>query len=238
MHTLRPLSLLLLMLALLSAPSAALAHKVNIFAYVDGHNIVADCFFSKTSKVINGVVSVIDVQTGAVLSTGTTDDKGALSIPVPPQAIASGHDLKLLLKAGEGHQSDTIISASEFAGLKAQAPAKTAPTVATKPTEVNRAAKSASTKDKTKPQPAATSAAPAASVPAGTVMDEATLTRIVTQAVDQSVESRMAPVKRMLLESAEKGPSATEIIGGIGYIFGLFGIAAFVASRRKERLSK
>jgi len=237
MHALRPLSLLLLMLALLSAPSTALAHKVNIFAYVDGHNIVADCFFSKTSKVINGTVSVIDVQTGAVLATGTTDDKGALSIPVPQQAIASGHDLKLLLKAGEGHQNDTTISASEFAGLKAQASAKTA-SAAVKPTEAKPAAKPVAAQEKAKTQAAAASAAPAAAVAAGTVMDEATLTRIVTQAVDQAVEGRMAPVKRMLLESTEKGPSMTEIIGGIGYIFGLFGITAFVASRRKERLSK
>ncbi|MBT8340766.1 MAG: hypothetical protein HKP58_13415 [Desulfatitalea sp.] len=29
-------------------------------------------------------------------------------------------------------------------------------------------------------------------------------------------------------------PAAKDIVGGIGYIFGLFGVAAFVASRRKE----
>jgi len=30
-------------------------------------------------------------------------------------------------------------------------------------------------------------------------------------------------------------PDIKDILGGIGYIFGLFGIAAFVASRRKEQ---
>jgi hypothetical protein len=29
-------------------------------------------------------------------------------------------------------------------------------------------------------------------------------------------------------------PGAKDIFGGIGYIFGLFGVAAYVASRRKE----
>ena len=29
-------------------------------------------------------------------------------------------------------------------------------------------------------------------------------------------------------------PDIKDVLGGIGYIFGLFGIAAFVASRRKE----
>jgi hypothetical protein len=56
--------------------------------------------------------------------------------------------------------------------------------------------------------------------------------------VDQAVESKMAPVKRMLLESAEKSPGPTEIIGGIGYIVGLFGVLAFAASRRKNRSAK
>jgi len=30
-------------------------------------------------------------------------------------------------------------------------------------------------------------------------------------------------------------PDIKDVLGGIGYIFGLFGIAAFVASRRKEK---
>jgi nickel transport protein len=215
-----------LLLALLLAPGTALAHKVNIFAYVDGKNIVTDCFFSKNDRVHNGLVTITDAQTGAVLATGTTDDKGALTLPVPAQAIASGHDLKLLLKAGEGHQSDTVIQASEFATLKAAAPAK--------PATAAPAKASAKAMPNTR-QPAAADSAPAAIAPA---LGEAELTRIVTQAVDQSVENRMAPVKRMLMASAEKSPGATEIVGGIGYIVGLFGIAAFVASRRKDRHPK
>jgi nickel transport protein len=215
-----------LLLALLLVPGTALAHKVNIYAYVDGKNIVTDCFFSKTDKVHNGLVTITDAQTGAVLATGTTDDKGALTLPVPPQAIASGHDLKLLLKAGEGHQSDTVIQASEFAALKTAA--------ADKPGAA-ATAKASAKATKAQPsarQPAAAEGAPAATAPS---LGEAELTRIVTQAVDQAVESRMAPVKRMLVASAEKGPGPTEIVGGIGYIVGLFGIAAFVASRRKDR---
>ena len=30
-------------------------------------------------------------------------------------------------------------------------------------------------------------------------------------------------------------PDIKDVLGGIGYIFGLFGIAAFIASRRKEK---
>jgi hypothetical protein len=230
----RAASLLALpLLALLLVPGTALAHKVNIFAYVDGKNIVTDCFFSKTDRVHNGLVTITDAQTGAVLATGTTDDKGALTLPVPAQAIASGHDLKLLLKAGEGHQSDTVIQASEFAALKTAAPAK--PATAAPAKAAVKAAKALPATG----QPAVPAGPSSAAAPA---LSEAELTRIVTQAVDQAVdqavESRMAPVKRMLAASAEKGPGATEIVGGIGYIVGLFGIAAFVASRRKDRHPK
>jgi nickel transport protein len=225
------LSLMLALVACLLLPAAAQAHKVNVFAYVDGHNIVLDCFFSKNDRVHGGAVTVLDASTGEELAHGTTDDKGALSLPVPPKAIVSGHDLKIQLKAGEGHQSDTVVQASEFAGLKAEAPAAK-PAVSAAAKENKLAVKQTAT-----PQSKTTSAATppvAAPVAAPAAIDEATLTRIVEQAVD----SRMAPVKRMLQESAEKGTSPTEVAGGIGYIVGLFGIAAFVASKRKDHNGK
>jgi len=56
--------------------------------------------------------------------------------------------------------------------------------------------------------------------------------------VERAVDARMAPVKRLLLESARQGPGPTEIIGGIGYIVGLFGVAAFLSARRKDRSGK
>ena len=83
--------------------------------------------------------------------------------------------------------------------------------------------------------PTPTAAQKFASAAPAPQLDEATLTRIVNQAVEQAVESRMAPMKRLLLESAQKGPGPTEIIGGIGYIVGLFGLAAFFSARRKNK---
>jgi len=226
----RLLAALLLGLAVFGQTLPALAHKVNVYAYVDGPNIMLECFFNKTSKVHDGAISVLDTATGEVLATGTTDENGSLSLPVPPKAIASGHDLKILLKAGEGHQSDTLVKASEFAGLKpAPAPAKAAETKSAPKPEAKPNAKAGA-------NPEAKQAGAAPALPQqGPQIDEAMLTRIVEQAVD----SRLAPVKRLLMEAAApKGPSFTEIAGGIGYIFGLCGIAALIASRRKNRAGK
>lgn len=45
--------------------------------------------------------------------------------------------------------------------------------------------------------------------------------------VDDALEKRLEPVINSILESQRKGPSFTEILGGIGYIFGLMGIVMY-----------
>jgi nickel transport protein len=227
-HTRSGMAALVLALTLL-VPAAALAHKVSIFAYVEGKNLVVDAFYSKSNKVNHGQVTVHNAATGEEYARVTTDENGAVTIPIPAKAIAAKADLRLRLVAGEGHQDDTTVSASEFAGLSAIAtaqkrePAATAKQPAGK--EGNKAANGADV--------AKSASVPAASPAAAPALDEAALARIVNQAVEQAMDSKLAPVKRLLLQSAERGPGPTEIAGGIGYIVGLFGVAAFIASRRK-----
>jgi nickel transport protein len=220
MSALRRLALLLCLLAL---PATALAHRVNIFAYVDGPDIVADCFYSKSNKVNAGTITVQNAATGEEYQRVTTDAQGAARFPIPAKAIAAKADIKLVLVAGEGHQSEEIVRATEFAALAVKTiPA--APQPAAKPAKSAPAADAAG-------KPAKVQAAPAA--PAQ--IDESALSRVVETAVGKAMEEKLAPVKRLLAESAaQKGPGPTEIVGGIGYIVGIFGVAAFVASRRKS----
>ncbi|MHC1751451.1 hypothetical protein [Humidesulfovibrio sp.] len=235
MHRSRSTPRLYLALATLALcvllPMAALAHKVSVFAYVDGPNLVIDAFYSKSNKVNGGKITVKNAATGEVYQQATTDENGALTLPVPAKAIAVKADLRVLLIAGEGHQNDVLVHASEYAALAA-APVATplAGLAATKP-----AAKPVATASPSPASPAGPAAQKLTNAAPAPQLYEATLTRIVTQAVDQAVESRMAPVKRLLLESAQKGPGPTEIIGGIGYIVGLFGLAAFFSARRKNK---
>lgn len=203
----------------------ALAHKVTVFAYVEGKDIVVEAFYSKTSKVNQGRITVQNAASHEEYLSALTDEAGTLRFPVPAKALAAAADLRILLVAGEGHQNETLVLAKEFAGLLPPKPvtaAKAAPVAAECPVL-----------SAVRPQAAGQTAPPAAP-PAAMLLDEAALTRIVEQAVD----SRMGPVNRLLAESAQKGPGPTEIVGGIGYIVGLFGVAAFVASRRKDRQEK
>lgn len=61
-------------------------------------------------------------------------------------------------------------------------------------------------------------------------VQEEQLQRIINRALDE----KLAPIKRMMAQDRNKGPTLQDILGGIGYIFGLTGIAAYVSARKKR----
>jgi nickel transport protein len=56
----------------------------------------------------------------------------------------------------------------------------------------------------------------------------------VRKIVEDSLDKKLRPILRMISESRNTKPSLTEIIGGIGYIFGLMGIALYFKNRGKK----
>ena len=106
---------LLLLAAALLAPAPALAHRVNIFAWLEGGDVVVECGFNRSSPVKNGLITVFDAVDGKELLQGHTDDAGRFSFPVP-QAAREGHGLRIRINAGEGHQNEWDMDASEFSG--------------------------------------------------------------------------------------------------------------------------
>ncbi len=189
------------LLGLLLLPGAvALAHRVNVFAYVENGEVVVECSYSKSKRVNHGRIEVRAVGSDEILLRGETDDQGNFRFPVPDKALNSGADLHILLQAGEGHQNDWTVAAAEFV------PVGTAPA----------------------PVPTASSA-PARVGPSASSESRAELEAVVNAALD----AKLAPIKRMLLEQTEAGPGLTEIVGGIGWIFGLVGVAAYFKSRSR-----
>lgn len=204
------LCLITSMLCLASAP--AWAHRVNIFAYVDGGDILVECGFNRSQKVRQGQIEVFDAATGDMLLRGTTDDQGQFRFPIPPQARQSGHDLRIHINAGEGHQNDWTVAAAEFAAASAAPPVP--------PTGETSAAPGTPGTAETAPGTVSGGTATGAATPAD-------VERIVNTALD----AKLAPVKRMLAEQFEAGPGLREIIGGIGWIFGIVGVAAYFKRR-------
>ena len=58
--------------------------------------------------------------------------------------------------------------------------------------------------------------------------------QMLEETVNKALERQLAPVKEMLTELTIHRTSLTDIIGGIGYILGLFGLWAYFLSKRKK----
>lgn len=207
---------------LLLSPAGALAHRVNIFAYVEGDTVHVECGYSRSDRVRFGDIAVSDPATKEVFLTGKTDDKGNFSFSVPPAARARQADLHILLRAGEGHQNDWTVKAEEYltaapaAGALSVRPAVPAATAAP-------GGPSGET-------PAVASGPAAGPTDVVATMDPAALQAVV----EAAVEKKIAPIRKMLLDEKEKGPGLTEIAGGIGYLVGLAGLLAYAQSRRSR----
>ena len=200
----RSFVLFLVFTFLISAP--ALAHRVNVFAYVEGSEVVVECSYSKSKRVRHGAIEVKDAASGETLLQGTTDEEGLFRFSIPDQARKSGSSLRILLQAGEGHQNEWLLEAAEF--TDEATPMSLAPD----------AAVAAAAVAKVKPDNASSDAAG---------LSRAELEEVVGAVLD----AKLAPIKRILLEQSQSGPGMQEIIGGIGWIFGLIGIGAFFKSR-------
>lgn len=94
------------------------AHRVNVFAYVDGNSVVTDSGYSRSKRVHDGVVEVYDTASGTMLLSGVTDENGRFDFEIPAEARAGKMDLRLLLKAGTGHQAEWTVKYDEYRAAK------------------------------------------------------------------------------------------------------------------------
>jgi len=97
----------MLVLSWLAAPQA-FAHKVNLFAYAEGDQVYVEGYFVDGKAAQNSEVQVLGPN-GDLLLEGTTDDQGQYRFAVPQRT-----DLKIIVNAGMGHQTDFLLSAVDL----------------------------------------------------------------------------------------------------------------------------
>lgn len=102
------LHLLVLMLILMFSGSAAWAHKVNIFAYVDAGTVYTESYFPDGRPVINGIIEV-RAEKGIIVLEGKTDDHGLFSFPLKKK-----QPLTITIKASMGHTNSYILEQSDM----------------------------------------------------------------------------------------------------------------------------
>jgi len=89
-----------------------MAHRVNLFAWVEGDTVFTESFFSDGAKSVGSRIDVFDPE-GEILLTGKTDDEGRFSFKIPKKT-----DLTIVLNASKGHRVEYILSVGEMTGIK------------------------------------------------------------------------------------------------------------------------
>jgi nickel transport protein len=115
-------------------------------------------------------------------------------------------DLKIVLDAGAGHRDDVTLAASDLGE-----------------------GGGAGTADI---QPGSTAVA-GDRAPGAACGDEAA--RRLEALISETLDRKLAPLIGLMRESRGEGPGLTEIVGGIGYIFGLVGVAMYFSNRKRGR---
>lgn len=174
------------------------AHKVTIFAWVEGDTVHAESKFSGGRVAKQARIEVYD-RTGALLLEGRTDDEGRFVFKAPKQ-----EELRIVLVAGAGHRNEWVVKAEEFADRVR--PVADDDTLLPNQTE------------------------PVADTPLAVRID---VSREDLQTmIEGALDRQLQPVLRRL-QQMDEGPRLADIIGGIGYIFGLVGLGAYIHFRRR-----
>lgn len=195
---------------LLTGALPAAAHKLKVFATVEGTSISGFAFFVGGGRPHGAHVMFRDAE-GRDLAIAVTDAEGTFSF-----APAKAEDVTIVVDAGDGHSAETRITSDRLAPLALPASSEAAPAPAAM---------------QGNPSGAAVPAQPAAAAQAG--CDPVFLARLV----DEAVARRIRPLLEAGAEAEDK-VRFKDIVGGIGMIVGLFGAAMWASARAKTRASR
>lgn len=195
---------ILVLSMLLCAAGEAMAHKVHVFAFSDGEAIQVEAYFSQSRKVRQGRLTISDAQDGRELLHGVTDEQGLFRFRPDDVFLQSGHDLRILLDAGQGHQDVWHMTAAELTALSAAdatSVSSDAIVIAKKETSGQTVAELSPTE---------------LEILLGRILDE-----------------KLAGIRQALARQ-ETEPDLRDIIGGLGWITGLLGLFTWLRYRVRK----
>lgn len=189
--------------AFVMAATPAQAHKVIASVFPSGDSIEGEIGFSNGDMAANTTVEVFDPD-GNKLGETQTDEDGFF-VFTPNQNVA--HVFKANL--GAGHVAEATMEQAEVAGIlgKQVNESEEAETVVVAEQE-------------------AVTTAPAATITVAALTDEE------RTAIATAVRDEIRPLRREIAAYKEHH-DIQSILGGIGYIAGLFGLGFYLAARRR-----
>ena len=193
------------LVAIAFTTASAFAHRLNVFAYTEGNEIVVESSFAGGSGARSADVSIRNKE-GNTVFEGKTDEQGIARFAIP--SGFAPQDLSIIVSAGEGHQNHWELAKSDFPGVQ------TAPANPVK--EVNPV-------NEKHPLPVEKA-----------IYTQAQMDLAVAQARDEMERTVAAPLRRQLAQSMQPEITFKDIMGGIGWLVGIAGILAWFSSRRRR----
>jgi len=194
-------SVIFLILVIFVSASYTFAHRVVLFAYVEGDKVFTESYFSDGKRCQDSRIEVFD-SLGNKLLEGKTDKNGEFSFNPPKKT-----DLRIVLTASMGHKDEYTIPSGELGGeAGGSSPGS----------ESHKAAKKVF-------------GAENGSSPRQLTPREVEQIRTV---VEEILDEKLKPVMRLLSKPQAEGISFVQVMGGIGFIFGIMGIILYFRSRR------
>lgn len=214
------LAFFILCLTAVMPTDSAFAHRLNISAWLDNDKIIVESSSGPKEPAVNAEVVVYDKDTQKELVKGKTGPDGRFVFAVP-NVVREGHGLTIAVNAGQGHQGSWSMSASELYAA------------ASLTAGFDQARLEEDARNKGAGQaPASALASQNIAMPgsAGNMPDKDELKGIIHDAL----EVQLAPIRQQIAAQKSGGISLVEIIGGLGWIMGLVGVALFFMAKRRE----
>ena len=187
--------------------SSALAHGVSVFAWVQGDTVHTQSKFMGGKRPNQALIEVFD-KTGNLLLKGKTDTQGLFSFQAPKIS-----DMQIVLTAGMGHRAVWALSKEAFQEAAVN--------------HENHQQINAITSEKSVQSDLKTK-----------IVDVSTEKGLsaaeVTALVESILDRKIKPLMDSITALNENQISLSDILGGIGYIIGLVGLAAYMQYRGKR----
>ena len=204
----------LIIFTVITCSSPAIAHTIKLFATAENETITGYGYFPGGGKYRKGKILVYGPDK-TILGQTMTDDNGAFTFTAQYRC-----DHVFTIETNDGHIAKYMVKAAELPDSLPQLRA-------------NKPARSTHIADNVNAPPGSPSDAPEKPAPAphenSTGVSVSELERIMNSALALHVR----PLREQL-EKYEQTIRLHDILGGIGYIFGIFGVAIYFSNRKKS----
>jgi nickel transport protein len=186
------------------------AHKLQVFAFAEGNRILGSTYFAGGGAASGARIEVRDLG-GSLLAELVPDREGAF-VYVAQDPI----DHRILAITGDGHRAEWRIAADELFAHFAAVPGP----------ESSAVAQSRAHDQSIQDAPAENELIASISRPAQTLDPD------LEAAIERAVARQVRPLREQLM-AAEDRIRLQDLLGGLGYILGLTGLAFWWRSRHR-----